>query len=211
MYVGKKYTATRTEHLALEYRCKHCGYTVDVVVTGVGMGQAQSPFFLDNEGAAGRADEHAVANAGKNTELTLKLWPCPKCGKRDAAGFLVESAFLLAASAAMFAGIGFLVGSLKKGGPVWIFWIGAVLTPILLFYYGIQWKWTTAKDRVITVADLEEKIAEFEAAEASAAKSRRKAHPARRRRAKAGASKEALEAIDAGPSPESEPPPPADK
>lgn len=212
MYVGKKYAATRTEHRGLEYHCKHCGHTVDVVVTGVGMGQGQSPFFVDNEGAASRAEERALEDAGKNAELTLKLWPCPRCGKRDATGFLVESALVLAASAGLFLGLGFLVGSLKKGGPVWIFWIGAVLTPILLFYYGIQWKWTTAKDRVITVDELEEKIAEAEAAEASAAaKPRRKANAVAKRRAKARTSEEAQDAIDAAPSPEGEPPPTSDK
>lgn len=193
MYVGKKYTATQTAHQELEYCCRHCGHTVDVVVIGVGMGQAQSPFFLDNQGAAGRAETRALDDAGKNAELTLKLWPCPACKKRDGTGFIVESAIALAASAGLFLGLGFLVSSLEMGGPAWMFWIGAVLSPVLLFHYGIQWKWTTAKDRVIPVEDLEKKLAEAAAAEA---KPRRTAEHRAKRRAKARAAEEAREAED---------------
>ena len=162
-------------------------------VAGCTSGRSTRPFFLDNQGAAGRAETRAREDAGKNAELTLRLWPCPKCEKRDGTVFIVESAIMLAASAGLFLGLGFLVSSLATGGPAWMFWVGAVLSPILLFHYGIQWKWTTAKDRVIPVEDLEKRLAEAAAAEA---KPRRTADLRAKRRARARAAEEARAAAD---------------
>lgn len=182
MYVGKKYTATKVEHRALEYHCKHCDHTVDVVVAGVGMGQGQSPYFLDNQGAAERAGERAAEDAVKNAELTLKLWPCPRCGKRDSAGFIAESVIALLASAALPWGIGALMSSMGKRGALWIFWVSGALVPFLVYYYAIHWKWTTVKNRVMTVEELEKKVALLAAAEeARPAKPRRTRARARRR------------------------------
>jgi hypothetical protein len=79
MYVGKKYTATVRKGFELEYRCKHCGFTSDTTVIGVGTGQGNSPYFLDGQGARSRAARSAGSDARKNAELTLKLCPCPKC------------------------------------------------------------------------------------------------------------------------------------
>jgi hypothetical protein len=151
MYVGNKYTATRTNAFEMEYRCKRCGFTRDCTVVGVGMGQGSSAYFLDNEGAAERAETRAQSDAAKNAELTVKLCPCPKCGARDASGFIAESVLALVGSALLVWGVGWLVTSLKGGRDsvaLWIFGPIGLLTPIFVFFTHIRWKWTTAKGRV---------------------------------------------------------------
>src|SRR5262245_33970381 len=99
MYVGKKYTATARRGFEMHYRCKTCQYERDAFVVGVGTGQGNSPYFMDNDGAAGRAEEAAATDAQKNAELTLKLCPCPRCGRRDSAGFIASSIFAILGSA----------------------------------------------------------------------------------------------------------------
>lgn len=152
MYVGKKYTATVTKGFELEYTCKHCGFKSDATVVGVGQGQGNSPYFLDKEGARARASSSASSDAWHNAELTLRLCPCPKCRKRDASGFLIRSAFALVGSAGLLWGAGALIASIKgrtDDALLWIFGTLGVITPVLIFYTTIQWKWTTAEQRVV--------------------------------------------------------------
>jgi hypothetical protein len=152
MYVGKQYTATVRKGFELEYRCKHCGFTSDTTVIGVGMGKGNSPYFLDGEGARSRAAQSAGSDARTNAELTLKLCPCPKCRKRDAAGFIASSAFAMVGSAGFVWGVGWLIGSIKgrmDDAILWIFGLLGLAMPVILFFTMVQWKWTTAEGRVI--------------------------------------------------------------
>jgi predicted RNA-binding Zn-ribbon protein involved in translation (DUF1610 family) len=151
MYVGKKYTATRTNEFDMEFRCVRCGFTAECSVVGVGMGQGNSAYFTDNEGAAERAASRATEDASKNAELTLKLCPCPKCGARDSTGFIAQSALALVGSTAFSWGLGWFIASLKGGkddAAFWIFGLMGLILPVILFYTTIQWKWTTAEQRV---------------------------------------------------------------
>jgi hypothetical protein len=152
VYVGKKYTETRTNAFEMEFRCVRCGFTSDCTVVGVGMGQGNSAFFTDNEGAAKRAASRAREDAVKNAELTLKLCPCPKCGARDSAAFIAEAALAMVGSMAFLWGIGWFVASLKGGKDdtaFWIFGLVGLAMPVILFFTSIQWKWTTAEGRVV--------------------------------------------------------------
>lgn len=152
MYVGKQYTETRTNAFEMEFRCVRCGFTSDCTVVGVGMGQGNSAFYLDNEGAAERAANRARKDAAKNAELTLKLCPCPKCRARDSAGFIAEAALAVVGSMAFLWGLGWLVASLQGGSDdmaFWIFGLTGLAMPVLLFFTAIQWKWTTAEERVV--------------------------------------------------------------
>lgn len=92
MYVGRRHIATVRLTDILAYTCKHCQYTGEAVVTAVGQGQGQSPFFLDNEGAAMRASERAELAGRENLKETIALASCPSCGKRD--GSAVRAAMI---------------------------------------------------------------------------------------------------------------------
>lgn len=84
MYVGRRMISTVTVRDILSYTCKHCEFRGEALVTAVGQGQGQSPFFLDNEGAANRASERAERDAREKLVDTIGIATCPSCGKRDA-------------------------------------------------------------------------------------------------------------------------------
>lgn len=160
MYVGKKYTATKTDTFDMEFRCVRCGFTSECSVRGVGIGQGNSAYFTDNQGAERRAESRASDDASKNAELTLKLCPCPKCGARDSTGFIAQSALAMVGSMAFLWGIGYFVASLKGGkddAAFWIFGVIGLAMPFILYFTQIQWKWETAEQRVAFKADEEPK------------------------------------------------------
>jgi hypothetical protein len=152
MYVGKQYTSTQTVAVDRDFRCS-CGYTSVVKVFGVGQGGGNSAYFLDNQGAAERAEASALRAATKNADLTLKLCPCPRCGKRQGAGaFIVLSVLSLIGISAFMWVIGAVL-DLTHGGRsstgATIFGLLAVIMPIIVFFTSIRWKWTTAAGRVV--------------------------------------------------------------
>jgi hypothetical protein len=55
------------------------------MVTGIGTGAGSSAFFLDNQGASGRARDQATGAASANMHYALRGAKCPKCGKHDSA------------------------------------------------------------------------------------------------------------------------------
>lgn len=82
MYIGRKYTATRTAPFELEYACTRCGYRCDALVIGVGQGVGNSPYMLDDSGAQQRAHVAAEKDARSNAELVLGLAACKRCRQR---------------------------------------------------------------------------------------------------------------------------------
>lgn len=106
--IGSAHDARHADRFRRRYRCASCAFEVDVVVFGTGTGRSVSPLFLDNEEAAGRAEVRASRNAAKEAAQSLKLFPCPRCGRRDATTFVVKSIFQLLAVSGLFCGLAVL-------------------------------------------------------------------------------------------------------
>ncbi len=83
MYFGRKHTAHVTLKQTLTFKCVHCMYTTDAEVVATGTGVGNSPFLLDNEGAANRASSDAEENARNKLVDTIRFAHCPKCNLRD--------------------------------------------------------------------------------------------------------------------------------
>jgi hypothetical protein len=151
MYVGNRHTATVTVKDVLEFRCKPCGHTSNALVVGVGQGQGNSAFFLDEEGAKSRASSSAEVEARRNLKQTLTLARCPKCGRRDDGalqGMRTKAILGSLGGGAFLVGLGLFLDLLHRGhlgmyicGPL------AVLTAGFI-YWSQKWKWETAERRV---------------------------------------------------------------
>lgn len=82
-YFGSRHTATAEEKHDALFRCASCGIERHARARGTGVGTARSPYFLDEAGARGRAEEDAYSSAVEAAELALQIVPCPVCGKRN--------------------------------------------------------------------------------------------------------------------------------
>jgi hypothetical protein len=157
MYVGRKHTATVTKPALLPYTCSRCNHEAFALVTGVGQGAGQSPFFLDENGAQQRATSEAEEAAKANAELTLALARCPSCQTRDESKHTALKGKVVAGSIAcvfVFPLFGLLLDALHSGrssvGLFIFFPLGFVMA---WFVYASQkWKWETAENRVLFVS-----------------------------------------------------------
>lgn len=59
--------------------CEKCGETFHYTLVRTGRGEGQSPYFLDNEGARGRADAEAAASLRARLDAGVEPVPCPNC------------------------------------------------------------------------------------------------------------------------------------
>jgi len=153
MYFGTRHTATRTFEDKRTYSCKACGFKSDAVVLGVGRGEGKSPYFLDESGASGRAAENAHYAAVANIGLTLRLCPCPRCGARDGASFVVRSVILTTLTVLVVWVVGWVFGTVFVHPPdlafaAWIFGPLGVVCAVIYYFVSVRWKWTTAAARV---------------------------------------------------------------
>jgi len=151
MYVGKKVTVTQRAEDLRVFHCDGCGVESTAFVVGVGQGQGNSAYFLDNEGAAVRADRHAQDAAEKNVELTLSMARCPHCGQRNGAavaGFWLRYGLSVLAGVGLLWGLGGILYSLEESdAALWIFGpLGPVTGAIIAWMEA--WKWTTVDQRV---------------------------------------------------------------
>jgi hypothetical protein len=151
VYVGKKVTVTQRAEDLRVFRCRCCGTEATAYVVGVGQGQGNSAYFLDNDGAAVRADRHAVEAAARNVELTLSLARCPSCGQRSPQavwGFWARYAFAVAAGVGLLWALGGILYSLEgSASALWIFGPLGPLTGAAIAWME-AWKWTTVDQRV---------------------------------------------------------------
>jgi hypothetical protein len=156
MYVGRQHTVTATAKTVLPFRCVHCGHSARALVVGVGQGAGNSPYFLDEQGAKGRARSKAEEAAHENAELTVRLAECPKCGKTD--GSALSSLKGKAAAGAiacivLFPVFGLILDGMQKTSfGLWIFAPLGVLTAWLVWAKQ-KWKWETAATRVAFVPE----------------------------------------------------------
>ena len=79
MYVGNQHTATVEKLIPLDFSCRSCGHEQTAIVWSWGQGAGNSAYFLDEEGAKGRAAASAGVQAHKNAEKMLALASCPAC------------------------------------------------------------------------------------------------------------------------------------
>ncbi|MFO0593423.1 MAG: hypothetical protein U0441_38130 [Polyangiaceae bacterium] len=158
--LGLKVDARHVDRLSRRFRCARCAFDVDVVVFGAGTGRGISPLFLDNEEAAGRAEIRASRNAAKEASENLQLFPCPRCGHRDATAFVIKSAARLVAIGGLFCGLAVLSAHARDASIAALFWPASVLGPLLFYYARIRPKWLGAGKHVLMLADYRSRIAD---------------------------------------------------
>lgn len=157
MYVGQRVTQTSQKLEAREFHCRSCGYHGHALVVGVGQGQGNSAYFLDNQGASRRAQSRAGHAAAKNVAQTLRLARCPSCHQRDSshvttfwAGYLAK----VVGAIAIVLGVGVLVFAITGFDPVVLMIVGG-LSPVAgaLVAWMERWRWTTVDARVHHVTE----------------------------------------------------------
>jgi hypothetical protein len=151
MYVGNRHTATVTVKEVMPFTCKLCGHEAEALVVGVGQGQGNSAYFLDEEGAKTRASSSAEVSARKNLTQTLSLARCPRCNRQDGAalsGLRTKTLLGSLGGAAFLILLGLFLDWTHSGnigmyicGPLAIFTGGFI-------YWSQKWKWETAENRV---------------------------------------------------------------
>ena len=67
-----------------QVNCEECNYEYFYIVEREGEGSGTSMLFLDNEGAAGRAEAQAAADLQDTLRRAVDLVPCPQCGRYQA-------------------------------------------------------------------------------------------------------------------------------
>ncbi len=157
MYVGRKHTATVTKPALLTYTCSRCNHEAFALVTGVGQGAGQSPFFLDENGAKQRASSEAEDAAKANADLTLGLARCPSCQTRDESKHTALKGKAVAGSVAclvLFPFFGLLLDALHSGRSSAGLFIFVPLGFVMAWfaYASQKWKWETADNRVVFVS-----------------------------------------------------------
>ena len=151
MYVGRKHTATIQAEVELPFACAFCRYQGTARVVGVGEGVGNSPYFLDDSGAASRARAQAVEKAHANAELTLKLARCPGCGARDEAAIRWEHLKALLGAAGTVVGmllLGLFLDATHRGQAGLVICVPIGLVTAVFVYLSQKWKWETVEGRV---------------------------------------------------------------
>jgi hypothetical protein len=156
MYVGNRHTATVTVKDVLEFQCKLCGHKADALVVGVGQGQGNSAFFLDESGAKSRASSSAEENARKNLVQTLTLARCPKCHRRDESaynGMRMKTILGSLGGGAFLIALGFFLDWTHRGNMGMYICAPLALLTAGFIYWSQKWKWETAEKRVAFTAE----------------------------------------------------------
>lgn len=136
MYVRlKSYEANSFSDHVLPYRCVHCGHATTARAFAFATGVGISPYGLDDQGAAARADRHARANAAAQAALSIRIAPCPRCHRRNRQAILeVYRSSLLLSLAILVTPILLVAGS----GQRWqaALFVGGALgvVPAMLFW-----------------------------------------------------------------------------
>jgi hypothetical protein len=156
MYVGRRHTVTVTSKQLLPYACPFpdCKHEAVALVVGVGQGEGNSPYFLDETGAKERASQKGSHAADENARLTLRLARCPRCKRRDDTALRAVKGKAIAAVVAtlvLFPLFGMFIDSLNHSSfGTWIF--GVIALFVAVFIWKMQsWKWTTIDHRVAFV------------------------------------------------------------
>ncbi len=82
--VGRQYTATVTAKAWIPVLCEHCGSMFGYLTTRKAEGAGSSLLWLDNEGAAARAQKAATHSLHQKFKKANDPVPCPRCVKYQA-------------------------------------------------------------------------------------------------------------------------------
>jgi len=145
VYFGKKYEAERQDVLELPFECKVCGFKTKALVLGRGRGTANSPFMLDNDGAADRASADAHFAMTDNAWMTLGMARCPRCQGKRAGPYL---RFFVVSALKMLGLFALMVPVALLTGYCWV-WGAAALVVIVYYVFDVHWKWAGVDKRVV--------------------------------------------------------------
>lgn len=151
MYVGRKHTVTATTQKLFPFTCAFCKHEAFALVTGVGQGAGNSPYFLDEGGAKERASSQANENALENAEATLKLARCPSCFQRDEGAVRAVKAKAVASAIAtlvFLVGMGFFLDAVQRSSFGLYIFVPIGLFTSIFIYKSQTWKWETVENRV---------------------------------------------------------------
>ena len=158
MYIGNKHTATTTTSRILDFSCSNCGHKEKVLVTGVGQGQGNSAYFLDESGAKDRAAEGANKKALKNVHQTLKMAKCPNCGMRNKKNmqdfWLIQTLKLVGSFLAMLLMGAFIYAVTEDDVVYIIFGICGLIVVPFIYFVDVHWRWKTVDGRVQFLGNL---------------------------------------------------------
>jgi hypothetical protein len=153
VYVGNRHTVTATAKRVLLFHCVHCGGEAQAMVVGVGRGQGNSAYFLDEAGAKERASNGAQEAAEVNAALTLSLAVCPGCGRRDEGRLRAVRMKTIAGAvgaAMLLLVLGLVLDGLDRHGHLGLYIFGpSALFTAWVIWSTQTWKWTTIDNRVV--------------------------------------------------------------
>ncbi|GEM_PF-6865836 len=159
MYIGNQHTSTVTLSRVVDFSCSNCGHQEKALVTGVGQGQGNSAYFLDESGAKDRAATGANKKALKNVGQTLKLAKCPNCGmrhKKNVQDFWMIQVLKLVGSFAGVMLIGVILYGVAGDDIIYPIFLGAGLLSLILVYFtDVRWRWNTVDNRVQFIGDID--------------------------------------------------------
>jgi hypothetical protein len=151
VYFGRKHTAHVTLKQTLTFKCVHCMYTTDAEVVATGTGVGNSPFLLDNEGAANRASSDAEEDARNKLLDTIRFAHCPKCSLRNerAVGWARVRLIVLALVAGAAVVGGFRFYDLDRPHPLGLpIALAAAAVVMIAIYFAGRRRWEHADRRV---------------------------------------------------------------
>jgi uncharacterized protein (DUF697 family) len=185
------YNSTVRGRAVKQVTCEGCRLEYVYMVERTGSGEGTSVLFLDNEGAAGRAEQAAVREVEQKLAEAVDVVPCPGCGRvqlhmfaraaRDRYGWCTTAA-VAAVVVAVIAGVVAAVGTTAQMSDRTLTVVGgvagaAVLTAVLLLVYAARgraqfdpndWpaeqRFQLAADRAVTKEQFGRMLAEAAAA-----------------------------------------------
>jgi hypothetical protein len=144
-----EYTSRQTVTVERNFKCA-CGFKSIVKVIGVGKGSANTRYGRDEDRASGDAEEYAYKAAMRNADLTVRLCPCPRCGKREGIReFMILWGLALVGLVALGWIVGAIIASDHNGRGLWVFGGLSFVFVIIYYFTSVHWKWATAQGRVM--------------------------------------------------------------
>lgn len=135
-----------TENLRY-YECRFCGFEDKVLVGAIGMGRSTA------YGSESEALNAARYSAQVDENDMLKLCPCPKCGRRDSAGFIAKWVIAVLATGAFATllplGSQFLFGRTDLAGLMLAFGSVLALAVVGIVFWLFLAKWINSTRSVV--------------------------------------------------------------
>lgn len=151
MYIGNSYSTWQKHPQESEFRCPNCRHQQKMIVTGLGMGKAASPYFLNEQNAPNQAYERAGKAAIKNAAETARLVRCPSCHTRNGKAitkFWLIQFLKIFGGGLLFLLLAGLIYSMERDEMIYYIFFFAWLVYIpIIFFLDIKWRWFTVDQR----------------------------------------------------------------